>query len=80
MHQQLDGTGAYYVKNAAQVREALEQSGKVIAVNETLESTPEVVNESAEESGWICVLDMSDPAEVQNLMPRAQYDEFLKTL
>jgi predicted phosphodiesterase len=32
VHQQLDGTGAYYVKNAPQVREALEKSGKVIAV------------------------------------------------
>ena len=32
VHQQLDGTGPYYVKNAPQVREALEESGKVIAV------------------------------------------------
>jgi 3',5'-cyclic AMP phosphodiesterase CpdA len=32
VHQQLDGSGAYYVKNAAQVREVLEASGKVIAV------------------------------------------------
>ena len=32
VHQQLDGTGDLYVKNAAQVREALERSGKVIAV------------------------------------------------
>ena len=32
VHQQLDGTGAYYVKNAAQVREVLEKPGKVIAV------------------------------------------------
>ena len=32
VHQQLDGSGAYYVKNAAQVREVLEKSGKVIAV------------------------------------------------
>jgi glycine cleavage system H protein len=55
-------------------------SGKVIAVNETLEGTPEVVNESAEESGWICVLEMSDPAEVANLMSKAQYDEFLKNI
>jgi predicted phosphodiesterase len=30
--QQLDGSGAYYVKNAAQVREVLEKSGRVIAV------------------------------------------------
>jgi predicted phosphodiesterase len=32
VHQQLDGTGAYYVKNAAEVREVMEKSGKVIAV------------------------------------------------
>lgn len=55
-------------------------SGKVIAVNETLENAPEVVNESAEESGWICVLEISDPAEVKNLMNRAAYDEYLATL
>jgi glycine cleavage system H protein len=55
-------------------------SGKVITVNETLENTPEVVNESAEESGWICVLEVSDPSEVKNLMNRAQYDEYLKSL
>ncbi len=32
IHQQLDGTGAYYVKNAAAVQEVLERSGKVLAV------------------------------------------------
>jgi alkaline phosphatase len=32
VHQQLDGSGAYYVKNAAQVRDVLERSGRVIAV------------------------------------------------
>ena len=55
-------------------------SGKVIAVNETLETTPEVVNESAEESGWICVLEMSDSSETAKLMSRADYEAYLKTL
>jgi predicted phosphodiesterase len=32
IHHQLDGEGAYYVKNAAEVRRALESSGKVLAV------------------------------------------------
>jgi 3',5'-cyclic AMP phosphodiesterase CpdA len=32
VHQQLDGTGDYYLKNAAEVRAVLETSGKVIAV------------------------------------------------
>ena len=55
-------------------------SGKVIAVNETLETTPEVVNESAEESGWICVLEVADASELANLMNKAAYDEYLKSL
>jgi len=32
VHQQLDGSGAYYVKNAAEVRAALEVSGRVVGV------------------------------------------------
>lgn len=55
-------------------------SGKVIAINETLESAPEVVNESAEESGWICVIEMSDTAEIEKLMTRNEYDAYLKSL
>ncbi|UCF14351.1 MAG: hypothetical protein JSW59_13130, partial [Phycisphaerales bacterium] len=31
-HQLLDGTGSVYVKNAAQVRQVLQDSGKVLAV------------------------------------------------
>lgn len=55
-------------------------SGKVTAVNETLETTPEVVNESAEESGWICVIEVADTAELKNLMNRAAYDAYLQCL
>ena len=32
VHQLLDGTGAVYVRNAAEVRDVLERSGKVLAV------------------------------------------------
>jgi len=32
IHQQLDGAGSYYVRNAAEVRSVLEASGKVLAV------------------------------------------------
>jgi hypothetical protein len=32
VHQLLDGTGAVYIENAAEVREVLEESGKVLAV------------------------------------------------
>jgi glycine cleavage system H protein len=55
-------------------------SGTVTAINETLENTPEIVNESAEEGGWICVLKMVDQDELNNLMSKTEYDEYLKTL
>jgi glycine cleavage system H protein len=66
------------VKAASDIYSPL--TGKVTAINETLESTPEVVNESAEEAGWICTLEIADPAEVKNLMSKAEYDEYLKSL
>ena len=55
-------------------------SGTVVEVNSELDGTPEVVNESAEEKGWIAVLELSDPSEVSKLMTKEQYEEYLKTL
>ncbi|MDU0458987.1 MAG: glycine cleavage system protein GcvH [Geobacteraceae bacterium] len=55
-------------------------SGKVLAVNEDLDTTPEIVNESAEEKAWMVELEIADPAELKNLMTQDQYNEFLKTL
>ncbi len=66
------------VKAASDIYSPL--SGRVTSINETLENAPEVVNESAEESGWICTLEIADPAEVAKLMSKADYDEYLKTL
>lgn len=53
-------------------------SGKIVKVNETLESAPEIVNESPEDAAWIAWIEPSDPDEVKNLMTRAQYEEFLR--
>jgi len=55
-------------------------SGKVIAVNSALDTTPELVNESAEEGAWMAEIELSDTAELQNLMTKSQYDDYLKTL
>lgn len=55
-------------------------SGKVVSINEALETTPEIVNESAEEAAWMACLEMTDSAEVGKLMTREQYDEYLKGL
>ena len=55
-------------------------SGLVIAVNTILDTTPELVNESAEEGAWMAEIELSDPAELKNLMTQSQYNDYLKTL
>ncbi|GFO59643.1 glycine cleavage system H protein [Geomonas silvestris] len=55
-------------------------SGKVVAVNNKLEDAPELVNESAEEDGWICRLEVANAGDVSALMDAAAYAEYLKGL
>jgi glycine cleavage system H protein len=55
-------------------------SGKVVAFNDALDTTPELVNESAEDGAWMAEIEIADTAELKNLMTRAQYDEYLKIL
>ncbi len=55
-------------------------SGEVVDFNEDLEDSPELLNKDPYQKGWIVVLEMSDPDEMDNLMDAAEYEEFLKTL
>ena len=55
-------------------------SGKVIKVNEALEAAPEIVNESAEDAGWMAWVEIADESELKNLMTQEQYDDYLKIL
>lgn len=55
-------------------------SGKVLKVNSDLEDAPEKVNESAEEAAWMAEIELSDAAELAQLMNKEQYDAYLKTL
>ncbi len=55
-------------------------SGKVVAVNEALDTAPEAVNDGAEDGGWMAQVEIADEAELKNLMTQAQYDDYLKTL
>ncbi len=55
-------------------------SGKVVKVNDALNDRPEIVNEAAEDAGWIAWVEPADLAELQNLMTKAQYDEYVRGL
>lgn len=52
-------------------------SGTVVEVNEALDDTPELVNQDAF-ANWIIKVEMSDKAELENLMDAKAYEEFCK--
>ncbi|CAB4722424.1 MAG: glycine cleavage system protein GcvH [Actinobacteria bacterium] len=52
-------------------------SGTVSAVNEALTSTPEQLNSDPYGTGWVCVIEMSDPAEADTLLDAAAYLELI---
>ncbi|MGB9840464.1 glycine cleavage system protein GcvH [Thermovenabulum sp.] len=50
-------------------------SGEVIAVNEELEDSPELVNESPYDKGWLIKVKLSEPSELEKLLERREYLE-----
>jgi glycine cleavage system H protein len=53
-------------------------SGTISEVNEDLADTPEIINEDPYGNGWLVVVDMSDPSELNDMMSKAEYEKFLK--
>jgi glycine cleavage system H protein len=54
-------------------------SGTVVEVNAALESTPELVNKDCYGAGWIVVVEMANPKELDALMDVKAYEAFLAT-
>jgi glycine cleavage system H protein len=48
-------------------------AGEVVARNESLESTPELVNTDPYGDGWLVELTVSDPAALENTLDAAAY-------
>jgi glycine cleavage system H protein len=54
--------------------------GEVLSVNTALEESPELVNNSPYEEGWMIEIKPDDPAEMDALMDKNAYMEMLKGL
>ncbi|ALA54140.1 glycine cleavage system protein GcvH [Shouchella clausii] len=52
-------------------------SGKVVEVNEELDDSPELVNESPYEKAWMIVVEPADASEVDKLMSAGEYAEMI---
>ena len=48
-------------------------SGPVVEVNGDLERSPELLNQDPYGSGWICCIEITDPAQVEGLMDAEAY-------
>ncbi len=54
-------------------------SGTILQVNAELTVHPEVVNADPYGKGWMVVIELTDPAQVDALMSAQQYEDFLST-
>jgi len=53
-------------------------SGEVVEVNEELPDTPELVNTSPYEDGWMVKIKLSDPSELDALLDADAYKAFVE--
>jgi len=59
------------VKSVSEIYAPL--SGKIVKINDKLEDTPETVNASPYDNGWLVELEIKDKTEVENLLDAESY-------
>jgi len=52
-------------------------SGEVVEVNSALETKPELINKDCYGAGWMIVVKLADPRELDTLMDAKAYEAFL---
>ncbi|PLX17007.1 MAG: glycine cleavage system protein H [Candidatus Muiribacterium halophilum] len=55
-------------------------TGQITELNETLEDTPELLNEEPMTDGWIFKMKISDKDEIEDLMDEKDYKDYLREL
>ncbi len=55
-------------------------TGTIVAVNDRLEESPDLVNESAEDQGWFFRMEIGDEGELDELMDEEAYQAFVEDL
>ena len=55
-------------------------TGTIVAVNDRLEESPDLVNEAAEDAGWFFRMEVDDEGELDELMDEEGYQAFVEEL
>ncbi len=66
------------VKSVAEIYAPV--SGKIVEVNNMLEDTPELLNESPYGDGWLVKIELSDLKDVKSLMVSDEYKKYIDSL
>jgi len=53
-------------------------SGIVVEVNEDLADSPEIINEDPYGKGWIAVIEIDEPSEIEELMDVKEYESLIE--
>jgi len=53
-------------------------SGEVLSINKDLEEEPSLVNDDPYGKGWLMVVELDDPSELQELFSAVEYEDFLE--
>jgi glycine cleavage system H protein len=53
-------------------------SGEVVSANQELKDRPELINDSPYEEGWMLVVKISSPDEINSLMSAEEYEAYLQ--
>ena len=49
---------------------------EILEINEIINDTPEVINEDAENSGWLLRVKLLNPEQINDLMDLSEYQKF----
>lgn len=75
--EQMDECGALEsVKAASELYSPV--SGKVTEINTAVEEQPALINQSCYDEGWLFKMELTAPAELEELMDEEAYEKFLK--
>ncbi|NPA32526.1 MAG: glycine cleavage system protein GcvH [Aquificae bacterium] len=66
------------VKNVAPVYAPV--TGTVVEVNEDLKEEPSLINDDPYDAGYIAILEMKDPTEIEDLMTAQDYADYLREI
>ncbi len=55
-------------------------SGVVVEVNRSLDEEPSRINSSPYEEGWLVKINLKNPAELDELMDRTAYEQYLASI